>query len=222
MRVFFDYITQGQVLYDYQGGEFPSPEHAFDFAEATLQNLKNSVTDDWKGWSVEVRNDKGTNCFSLPVDAGPQVTTNEDAAWDQSVKPSSSLLIIEDTHVHNAIISHIAGKAGFNVTQAHSYEEACKLVSAQRFDCITLDLGLGEHAGFEVLRYLAVIGSDAQIIIISQSDEETRDDIVELGRALGLNMCVSVSKPIDLRVLRDTLAHTPLKSPLQMANLQSA
>jgi len=85
MRFFFDYVTQGQVLYDYLGNEFLSPEDAFDFAQATTQDLKNSGNGDWRDWSVEVRNAEGAKFFSLPVGVGPRVEVkrvevNKDAA----------------------------------------------------------------------------------------------------------------------------------------------
>jgi hypothetical protein len=67
-RYFFDYKAKDQSLYDYQGDEFMSSEHAYEFAEATAQSLKNSLRGDWRGWSVEVRNAEGRKLFSLPVD----------------------------------------------------------------------------------------------------------------------------------------------------------
>lgn len=80
MRFFFDYVTHGQVLYDYLGSDFLSPEHAFDFAQTTAQDLKNSGNGEWRDWSVEVRNAEGAKFFSLPVDVGPQVEANKTAA----------------------------------------------------------------------------------------------------------------------------------------------
>jgi len=67
-RYFFDYKAKDQSLYDYQSDEFLSSKHAFEFAEATAQSLKNSLNGNWKGWSVEVRNAEGRKLFSLPVD----------------------------------------------------------------------------------------------------------------------------------------------------------
>jgi CheY-like chemotaxis protein len=206
MRFFFDYIAAGQALFDHHGSEFRRSEDAFGFAEATALDLQNSLSSEWIGWSVEVRNAENTKFFSLPVHAGLRVTRNANAASDQPSRNPSCLLIIEDAPVHSAVISHIAGKVGFNVAKAYSYEDACKQLDVGRFDFITLDLGLGEHAGFEVLRYLSGIGCRAGIIVISQSDKETCDDIVELGRALGLNTSESLQKPIDLEALRATLA----------------
>jgi hypothetical protein len=70
MRLFIDYKTKGQSLYDYQGEEFMSSKDAFDFAEQTAQSLKNKLDGDWVGWSVEVRDAEGRQYFSLPVGTG--------------------------------------------------------------------------------------------------------------------------------------------------------
>jgi hypothetical protein len=67
-RFFFDYTTKDKSLYDYKGDEFPSCQHAFEFAEATALSLKNNLRGDWAGWSVEVRDADGETLLSLPVD----------------------------------------------------------------------------------------------------------------------------------------------------------
>ena len=68
MRYFFDYTTKDRALYDYKGDEFLSSKHAFEFAEATAQALKNNLRGEWAGWSVEVRSAEGRKLLSLPVD----------------------------------------------------------------------------------------------------------------------------------------------------------
>lgn len=207
MRFFFDYITKDQSIRDYHGDEFLSAEDALDFAETTAQALKSSLNGEWIGWSVEVRDAEGTKYFALPGMPVRQAAANAIAESDRSVKNPSNLLIIEDELVHSAIISRIAGRVGFTSTKARSYEEACKVLEAGQFDCITLDLGLGEHVGVDVLSYLSTIRCTAQIIVISHSDKDICDDMVELGRALDLNVYESVLKPIDLEALRETLVH---------------
>ncbi|MGB7254211.1 MAG: response regulator [Xanthobacteraceae bacterium] len=217
MRFFFDYTTTDQSLRDYQGDEFLSSKGAFDFAAATAQTLRSSLNGEWAGWSVEVRDANGTKYFSLPIMPGQPATTELNAEPVQSVKNPSTVLIIEDMPVHGVIIGHIARKVGFVTTEAHSYEDACKIVDARQFDCITLDLGLGEHVGLDVLRYLSTIRCKAQIIVISQSDKDVCDDMVELGRALELNVCDCVPKPMDLDALRETFvrirAHSLPQTP---------
>jgi CheY-like chemotaxis protein len=212
MRFFFDYTTDDRSLRDYRGEEFLSPDDALDFAEATVQTMKSNLTGDWIGWSVEVRSAEGTKYFSLPVMPVRQTTTKAIAKPDRSAKNPSSLLIIEDEPIHSAVISSIAGRVGFTATKAHSYDAACQALGAGRFDCITLDLGLGEHIGVDMLRYLSSIHCSAQIIVISHSEKDVCDDVVELGRALDLNVCQSVLKPIDLETLRETLVHIQAQS----------
>jgi two-component system, chemotaxis family, chemotaxis protein CheY len=215
MRFFFDYTTNDQSLYDYKGDEFQNSEDACDFAEAIAEILKNNLNGDWIGWSVVVRDTEGTKYLSLPIYttwSHRRATTNASVGPGRSTNNSSSLLIIEDALIHSAIISRIADRVGFTVTKAHSYEDACKALSARQFDCITLDLGLGEYVGLDVLRYLSTIRCTAQIIVVSQSDKQVCDDTVDLGRTLDLNVYVSVPKPINLEALCEALVHIQVQS----------
>jgi hypothetical protein len=66
-RFFFDYTTKDQSLYDYRGDEFVNTQSAIEFAQATAQILTHSLSGDWVGWSIEVRNAEGKKYFSLPV-----------------------------------------------------------------------------------------------------------------------------------------------------------
>ena len=70
MRYFFDFIRPDQSLYDYRGDVFISAQDACDYAMATAERLSNSFTDDWKGWSVEVRSPEGQMYISIPINGG--------------------------------------------------------------------------------------------------------------------------------------------------------
>jgi hypothetical protein len=67
IRFFFDYTSKNKSLYDYRGDDFLTPQAAIEFAQATAQVLTNSLSGDWVGWSIEVRNAEGKKFFSLPV-----------------------------------------------------------------------------------------------------------------------------------------------------------
>jgi hypothetical protein len=67
-RFFFDYTAEHQSLLDYHGTEFKSLHGACEFALAIAQQLTNSFSSDWTGWSVEVRNAEGKKFFSFRVD----------------------------------------------------------------------------------------------------------------------------------------------------------
>jgi two-component system chemotaxis response regulator CheY len=73
------------------------------------------------------------------------------------------------------------------------------------FDCITLDLSLGEVSGIEVLQLLSNIKCPAPIIIISASGDKTCEATVEIGNFLNLNICAPIPKPINLATLRRAL-----------------
>jgi hypothetical protein len=73
MRFFFDYTSNDRSLYDYRGEDFRTPEAAIDFAQTTAQVLTNSLSGDWVGWSIEVRNADGKKFLSLPVRNAVQV-----------------------------------------------------------------------------------------------------------------------------------------------------
>jgi hypothetical protein len=67
MRFFFDYTTRNQALLDYQGQEFRSPQGAIEFAETIAENLTYSLSSNWIGWSVEIRNAEGKKFAKIPV-----------------------------------------------------------------------------------------------------------------------------------------------------------
>ncbi len=216
MQFYLDLLSRGKHLYDYKGNEFLSANDAYDFAQTTAEVLKNQLDGAWNGWSIEVRNAEGRRFFSLPIsslelNAAPSSNDNARIAvttvtHTEPVDKPRSLLIIEDVMVHSAVICSIANNLGYSTTKAHTFEEACNALNARHFDCITLDLGLGMHAGLEVLDQLSAIECRATIIVVSQSDKDTCDDVVQLGRDLDLNVCDAVQKPIDLFLLREMLS----------------
>ena len=103
------------------------------------------------------------------------------------------------------IICRAAAKAGYLPAGAATYEEAAKLTQETVFDCITLDLSLGERAGVDMLRHLWVIGCKAPIIIISGCDDQTCNDSAKVAASLKLNVWESIPKPVNLATLRASL-----------------
>ncbi|MGH6673567.1 MAG: response regulator [Xanthobacteraceae bacterium] len=115
------------------------------------------------------------------------------------------LLVIDDDNLHRMIICRIAAKAGYLPAGAATYDEAVKLVQDDEFDCITLDLSLGDRAGAEMLRHLWVIGCKMPIIIISGCDDVICGESEKVAEALKLNIRESLSKPVNMAGLRDSL-----------------
>jgi hypothetical protein len=76
MRFFFDFTSEEKVIFDYLGLEFKSSNGAIDFAQEKLQLLKNSLTQEWVGWSIQVCSAEGRKLCTLPID-GAEMTLNE-------------------------------------------------------------------------------------------------------------------------------------------------
>ena len=130
------------------------------------------------------------------------------------------LLVIDDDNLHRMIICRVAARAGYAPAGAATYEEAAKLSQDTAFDCITLDLSLGAHAGVEMLRHLWVIGCKAPIIVISGCDGATCSETLKIAKSLNLNIWQSMPKPVDLAVLR--LWFEQLKSDRETAAVAAA
>ncbi len=138
-----------------------------------------------------------------------------DVAAAAAAPPAPRLLVIDDDHLHRMIICRAAAKAGYMAAGAASYDEAAKLVQENVFDCISLDLSLGEHAGVEMLRHLWIIGCKAPIIIISGCDDATCTETVRVAESLKLNIWEAIAKPVNLAMLRDSLER--LRAPREPA-----
>jgi DNA-binding NtrC family response regulator len=117
----------------------------------------------------------------------------------------NELLVIEDASLHLSIVSKIASQAGFATTGANSVSEAARLLRERRFDCITLDLSLGEESGVEVLKLLAEMKCRTPIIVISGSGDEALAETLKIGNFLDLNLCPQIPKPINLAAPRTPL-----------------
>ena len=150
------------------------------------------------------------------VEFAPEIGEMDAAQASQSENAMPRLLVIDDDYLHRKIICRVAAKAGFAPAGAGTYEEAAKLAIENAFDCISLDLSLGQHGGAEMLHYLRGIGCKAPIVIISGSDQATVHETLRAAKSLGLDVRESILKPVDLDMLRYSLErirtahhHTP-------------
>lgn len=125
------------------------------------------------------------------------------------------LLVVDDANVHRVILCRMAEKEGFEAIGAASVEEAGVLLASHTFDCITLDLSLADRTGVEVLKLLSERGIRAPVIIISGSEDSVLTETIKIGNAMGLTIRPSISKPVDLALLRGELAKIGKQIDLQ-------
>ena len=80
MRFFFDFTSGEKVLFDYMGLEFKTSRGAIDFAQEKSQLLKNSLSQERAGWSIEVCSPEGAKLCKLPIDAATTAVA-EEQSW---------------------------------------------------------------------------------------------------------------------------------------------
>ena len=84
MRFFFDVTSGEKVIFDYLGLEFTNPSGAIDFAQEKSQFLKDSLSQQWTGWSIEVCSPEGAKLCILPIDdAAVACAERRPPAWLQ-------------------------------------------------------------------------------------------------------------------------------------------
>jgi two-component system chemotaxis response regulator CheY len=128
-----------------------------------------------------------------------------------AAKQPLHLLVIDDDATQRKLVSLAAAKAGHAVTFAISCADAIAKLGEQRFDCVTLDLALGDGDGLEVLRAMSATGQTVPVIVISGMDRVRREECRFMARALGVEM-KSLPKPVDLAALRVLLANLRYQS----------
>ena len=115
------------------------------------------------------------------------------------------LLVDDDPHIGLAI-RHVAEGCGFDVRTTNRVNGFKAAYKEFRPDVVTLDLGIADGDGIELLRYLADDGCLAQILIVSGFDARVLDAAKRLGEARGLKMAGTIAKPMRLAQLRSVLS----------------
>jgi CheY-like chemotaxis protein len=116
------------------------------------------------------------------------------------------LLIVDDDLVQRELLKRGAGRAGYEVSLAASCREAIDRLQSQAFDCVILDLELGDGDGTDVCRAMARTSYSGSIIIISGTAASRRSAARAFARSMGIE-AQGLPKPVDLASLRVCLAN---------------
>ncbi|MBT7371262.1 MAG: response regulator, partial [Gammaproteobacteria bacterium] len=95
-------------------------------------------------------------------------------------KEVKDLLVVEDADDLRYSIIKLIGNGDVQAEEAASGEQAIQALSAKRFDCMILDLGLPDMSGFELLRKLKGKNVIVPPVIIYTGKELTRSEEAEL------------------------------------------
>jgi DNA-binding response OmpR family regulator len=121
------------------------------------------------------------------------------------------ILVVEDDREINRLIAEALRREGYAASCAHDGAEALRLLAAERFQMVILDLMMPQVDGYEVLRHIRAEGETPVLILSAKGGES--DKIA----GLGLGADDYMAKPFGVgelvaRVraqLRRYLAHAP-------------
>jgi CheY-like chemotaxis protein len=115
------------------------------------------------------------------------------------------LLAIDDNEDSAELIARVAGKCGYEARSMSDTETLHSVLETWRPQVLTLDLCMPED-GIALLGSIKASGFSGALIIISGQDDWLRRAAAKLASARGISDVHDLSKPIDLKALRDLLA----------------
>jgi len=133
-------------------------------------------------------------------------STNHEGSKESEGSIVPRLLVVDDDVIQRTIISKVGTHAGYEAIGAASFHEAKKLMSEQQFDCITLDLSLGEQSGVLLLHAMVDTNNRVPVIIISGAEEHILASTMRIARGLALDAQL-INKPLQLVALREAFLH---------------
>ena len=121
------------------------------------------------------------------------------------METTKRLLLVDDDKIHRVIYSSIASKLEFRVDPVASPAEADAALHAQPYDCVILDLMLGEESGRDVLDTIRTLARKPPVVLVTGAPEKIVEEVFRYGRDFGIQMLGPVRKPVNVVVVRTIL-----------------
>ena len=93
------------------------------------------------------------------------------------------ILIDDDPHIRRVVAQELSADLRIDlVGQAGCARTGKRLISSTEFDCMLVDLNLGDGSGFELIEHMKYVRGHAEAIVISVMDDDQRAlRAIELG-----------------------------------------
>lgn len=125
----------------------------------------------------------------------------EDDALDQI--RGARLLLVEDNEVNRELAEDLLRQAGIDIITAGNGHEAIERLQSEQVDGVLMDCQMPEMDGYEATRALRADPRHAELPIIAMTADAMAGD---RERAIAAGMNDHVTKPINVRMLFQTLA----------------
>ena len=137
------------------------------------------------------------------------------AAVSASGEGSARILLVDDEHAVQTLLTYPLLKDGYEVISARDGREALDRFAEQRFDLVVLDIMLPKLDGLEVCRRLRS-RSQVPIIMLTAKDDET-------SKVVGLEIGADdyITKPFSVREFRSRVKAALRRSEMLSGRNQS-
>ncbi len=119
---------------------------------------------------------------------------------------SGHLLVIDDEPDIARFIGTVAEGLGYEVTVTTEADAFIDAYNRKNPDVIVVDVVMANIDGIELVKYLAEVGCDARVLVISGYTERYLDNTRILGEAFGLSSITAMRKPIEMNQLEEFLS----------------
>jgi DNA-binding response OmpR family regulator len=107
------------------------------------------------------------------------------------------LLVVDDQPDNRNVLNRFFSRRGFEIVEAADGATALRLIAAQSFDAVLLDIVMPGMNGFEVLNAIRLSHSPSHLPVIMVTAKVDTEDVVE---ALQLGANDYVTKPINFSI----------------------
>jgi DNA-binding NtrC family response regulator len=115
------------------------------------------------------------------------------------------LLVVDDDLVQRRVISKLAAQAGHDVIEAGTVAAAQDILAEQPIDCVTVDIGLTDGVGADVLHAIAENRPRAQVLVVTGESGRILTETLRIARENEIDVHDVFLKPLDLVALRASL-----------------
>jgi len=120
------------------------------------------------------------------------------------------LLVVDDDLVQRRLVAKMAIQANHQVVEADSVAAAEAVLAraaetGEDIDCVTVDLGLADGLGADVLHLIAGSCPQAQVLLVTGASGRPLKDTLRIAAENKLEVHDVFIKPVDLVALRASL-----------------
>lgn len=145
-------------------------------------------------------------CSRVPDNAATAVASTEDAP---APSRSFDILVVDDNELANEIITHVARKAGHNVSSVTNGLSALDFLAKKTVDLVLLDQRMEGMDGLETARRIRAMTSVAANTKIIALTAHLTPDLAERAKSAGMDGCFQrTTRPKELIALIESVLKT--------------